>query len=295
MNVFLTGASGFLGRHLLMRLLEEPDLYVYASSSRPEHVQAAFKHERLKIVKITDFKTCCWNTIDVLIHCAFPRNSNGINLAEGLRYTKELIEKAAAGNVKSVINISSQSVYSQKRNTAAEDDSEINLESTYAVGKYASELIVNSLCKDLRHTNLRLASLIGKGFDQRLPNRFIKKALDGKTISVKEGDVCFGFLDVRDAVNAIVFVVKSSNSWRESYNVGNGIGYSPLDLAKKVAVIVGRVTGIDPEIQIKSGYDQLNTVILAKALREDFNWLPQYTLDDSIHDILLSEVQSRLQ
>ena len=99
-------------------------------------------------------------------------------IADGLKYIQSVFEKSVEGNAAVIVNISSQSVYSQKRTEAATEETPVCLESPYAVGKYAVELMLESICRGskTRYTNLRMASLIGPGFDQRIVNRLVRQA-----------------------------------------------------------------------------------------------------------------------
>lgn len=154
MNLVITGAGGFLGRNLL------------------EQGQKMFRKE-LKIIAVTGQKTDSniiafgreefftgyqFNDTDILINCAFPRNKDGFQMANGLDYIVRLLEKAASEGA--VINISSQSVYSQKRLCTADERTQLSLESEYAIGKYATELMINSLCRCITHTNIMLCGFL---------------------------------------------------------------------------------------------------------------------------------------
>lgn len=60
----------------------------------------------------------------------------------------------------------------------ADENTVLCLESKYAVGKYATELLVNAICgKAVLHTNIGLASLIGAGFDQRIVNKMVNQII----------------------------------------------------------------------------------------------------------------------
>ncbi len=205
MTILLTGAGGFLGKHLLEVLLSQTDHSVIVLTSQGKNLCGMFPAEenRLTVVPTEQFTSLPFAEIDVLVNCAFPRNEDGTKMAEGLRFIAEILNAAVDGGVGAVINISSQSVYSQQRTEPAAEDTPLNLEGKYAVGKYAAELLTNTLCAAIPHTNLRLASLIGAGFDQRVPNKLIAKALAGEELKVLTGPQYYGFLDVRDAADAI--------------------------------------------------------------------------------------------
>lgn len=223
MRIAVTGANGFLGKALVSKLSENEEHCIFAMSSKKQVLQELWGGKNIEVVDRDDFSVFKNNCVDVLVNCAFPRTENGIEMAKGLTYTKELFEASVDANVSNIINISSQSVYSQSRTKEALETDAPNPESIYAVGKLASELLNNSICKHLNHTNIRMASLIGPCFEQRVVNKLLKKAMETGSVSVLDGDMHYGFMDVDDAVVGLLFVLNScDNNYQETYNFGGG-------------------------------------------------------------------------
>ena len=203
-KIAVSGAGGFLGKHILKKIMET-DHIAYALTSKPHEIGCELgEQERIIFVHKDEYADVTWEKIDVLINCAFPRNTDGNMMADGLNYIKNLLSFSVEHGVKTVINISSQSVYSQKRKEAATEKTPLDLETKYAVGKYATELLTNSICKQIPYSNIRMASLIGVGFEQRIVNKFVRQALEKKELYIKIGSQKFGFLDVEDAAEAIL-------------------------------------------------------------------------------------------
>lgn len=281
MFIAITGAGGFLGRNLLNKLRETPHS-VYALTSKPDEIVSEQISEG-KVIPIHKDKyiDISWKKIDVLINCAFPRNTDGIMMADGLRYIQNILLFAVEQGVKSVINISSQSVYSQKRKEAATEETPLDLETKYAVGKYATELLTNSICKNIRHTNIRLASLIGPEFEQRLVNKFVKQALAGNDLNIMGEEQYFGFMDVEDAAEAILKMLEDEEEWDEVYNLGIKGVYSIVELAEKVKDIV------NPNIVIITSDADLwiNSDLNSKVFGTRFVFSPKTTIEQSIRKI----------
>ena len=63
--------------------------------------------------------------------------------------------------------------------------------------------MLNDICKNCLVTHYRIASLIGPGFDQRITNILIKNLINGIPLKVVDGAQVMGYMDVRDAANAI--------------------------------------------------------------------------------------------
>ena len=293
-QVTLSGAAGFLGRHLLRSLLNEgADVYAITSKTRAALQEAAgieLNNSRVKVVApddISDIELAIKRS-NVFINCAFPRNTDGTALAKGLNYINKLFILASKSKSVAVINISSQSVYSQTREGAAEEDSPVCLESPYAVAKYSTELLLNSYCQDMPHTNVRLASLIGPSFDQRALNKMIKRAMEFKEIKVVNARSRFGYLDVRDAVSGLLKMCCSeSRYWDEVYNLGPDYDYSIPKMAEAVRGAL-LTKGIEVTVdEIKSGDERrINTQLDSRKFKHAFSWAPQQTLADSINSII---------
>ena len=236
-KIVITGASGFLGSHLVERLKDDERFKIYALSSKPEELRERLSGTNVEYIHKDEMDAEMMKD-SIVISCAYPRNSTGTAIADGLKYIQRVFESAVGSGAAAIINISSQSVYSQQRTEAATEETPVCLESPYAVGKYAVELMLESICKgsETHYTSLRMASLIGPGFDQRIVNRLVKKLIAHEPITVVKQPKQMGFLDVEDAVGAIIAVTESSmQGWKTVYNVGNGRGYTVEEIYNSVA------------------------------------------------------------
>lgn len=285
-KIVITGASGFLGSHLVERL--KGDHYeVFAFSSKPEELKERLSGENVVYVHKDDLSADILRD-SIIISCAYPRNSTGMAVADGLRYIQNVFEAAVESEANAIINISSQSVYSQQRTEAATEETPVCLESPYAVGKYAVELMLESICKGSRtaYTNLRMASLIGPGFDQRIVNRFVKKLLNGESVTVVQQPKKMGFLDVEDAVSAILSVIERPEKPLKSiYNVGSGRGYTVEEIYDAVAVALRNKKNVSSPT-IETGKDCSSTSVSYDQLHDDTGFEPKIKLTESIERII---------
>lgn len=291
MKIVISGAGGFLGSHLIRELLAETEDTLVALTSKPDRLAAS---GRLLPVHRDAFRTIDWATVDTLVHCAFPRNADGASLAAGMAYGSALLWAAVQGGVRAVINISSQSVYSQCREKPAAEEDGLNLESKYAVGKYASELLTEGLCSALPHTSLRMASLIGARFDQRLVNKFVLQALRGQDLNIAGGSQIFGFLDVRDAASGILSVLKSRpGGWKPVYNLGTDEAYTLADIAETVCAMSGEYGEKPVRFHLEPSEAVQNTALNCSRMKEDFGWKARYRLADSVKWIYEESISAR--
>lgn len=291
-KITITGAGGFLGSNLADALAGRAGCTVYALSSRAEQLQWAGTSENIKYCsKNIIFSNEAEKVLHdaVVVNCAFPRNTSGTEMADGLRYIQRLFCSAEEFGAKAVINISSQSVYSQGRQELATEDTRVSLESAYAVGKYATELMLECACKkaEIPYTNLRMASLVGPGFNQRIVNRFVKRAIAGETLQVVKSAQKFGFLDIEDAVRALLAVLDTEpEQWKPIYNVGNGKEYDVEYIAQRVISVLKRNGLHIPDICIENGNATGRTGVAFAQLHTDTGFRAVVDLDSSIQRIL---------
>ncbi len=300
MKILLSGAGGFLGSHLLQTLAQRGTA-VTALTSKKEALQdqyAAYPNVYVSTMEELRSGNVCLGDDTILINCAFPRNADGVKMASGLHYVQSLLETAVNNGVCAVINISSQSVYSQTRERPADEQEPLNLESSYAVGKYAAELLVNAICRDVRHTNLRMASLIGPGFDQRVVNKLVRSALQTGAVTIRESGQRFGFLDVEDAVSGILCAAEMpTEAWKPVYNLGPDGTYTLSEMAQQIKTVLGSAYQRDIEIKILHNEEisAQNTALDCALLRSDTGFRPAIPLEESIRRIAAEQMQGTWQ
>lgn len=291
-SIVVTGASGFLGSHLISRLKDDASYEVYALSSNPDLLKDRVGGENIHYLHKNDlFRDGANSFIEnsVIVNCAYPRNSTGTVIADGIKYIQRVFEADVLNNARSIINISSQSVYSQQRTEPANEQTPVCLESPYAVGKYAVELMLESICKghNTAYTNIRMASLIGQGFDQRIVNRFVKQGLETGSINVKNNNQRFGFFDVEDAVSGIAVMFDSDEKqWKHVYNLGSRGAYSLVDIAETVNKVICSESGKKIQINLTDGDESGSSELDSSLHADDFGFAPKISLEMSISRIL---------
>lgn len=293
-KIVLTGAGGFLGRHIVPELLNEDVSLVMITSRDRSTLERLcgidLPKANARIANPTDFCVLQeeMQRADVLLNCAFPRNRDGEQLAQGLDFLQRVFELTVKCEVKSVINISSQSVYDPCRIEPADECSSICLESKYAVAKYATELMLKTVCSKIPHTNIRLGSLIGPGFDQRAVNKLVDAAITDRKLKIVEGRSKFGYFDVRDAAEAIVALAFSpAESWRECYVLGARESFELSQIAELVSAIVGKRFGELVALEtIGTEARTTNSSLNTDRFYRQFDWEPSFSLARSISDIL---------
>lgn len=299
-KIVVTGAGGFLGRNLVEALKVKEEYFVAALSSRGEELQEMNTSYNVRYYhKDAIFSDKGEGILNgaMVVNCAFPRNSRGIEMADGLQYIQRLFDRAKECRVKAIINISSQSVYCQTREETATEETPVCIESPYAVGKYMTELMLESICKGtvIAYTNLRMASLIGPGFDQRIVNRLVKQAVAGEQLCVIQNDQRFGFFDVEDAVRAVIAVLNTDYCvWNGVYTVGNAQNYSIEEIAHCIETLFARKHIEFPGIKIEVRQGKSNSTVGYQLMNMDTGFKPEIDITCSILKILNKEMDKEI-
>lgn len=285
-RLIISGAGGFLGSYVIKKALDA-GIEVVAITGKTSIAAGVM------VLDTERFLTgaCTLDAEDVFLNCLFPTNADGYKMAEGLEKVYRMIIMAYESGVGAFINISSQSVYPSKRTAPAREGDALSLETPYAVGKYSSEAFVNRIFSDRPHTNIRMASLLGVGYDQRIVNRLIMQALKGERLKVIGGMQRYGFLEVWDAAAGLVKLAASDPaSWRETYNLGRNDSYTLVDVAECVVAQMKRQAHMDAAYTVEEGQDNRNSAIDASLFMRDFDWTPAITLPEATAAILRSKL-----
>lgn len=296
MKVIITGSGGLLGTELLNQLKNYEEVEVYALTSKYSSLVTKYKNNRN--IRICNSSITAVNKMeltkeDILINCAFPRDIQA-DMASGLKYIKEILEVVVYKGIGKVINISSQSVYSQNRVCPAKEGDTVKLESMYSVGKYATELLTESICKNINYTNIRLASLIGVQFEQRITNKLVKQVIQHNDLRIIGGQQIFSFLDVRDAASALIKMVQlPTNNWKKIYNLGTNEAYTLSELTEIIISIGKKSFCLNARMEVEKKDNWQNFQLDSSIFYRQFNWLPCYKIQDTVKEIYLKYLENR--
>lgn len=292
-DVVLTGAGGFLGSQLLSALVANGRRVLAVTSRSKENVLAMLPvscgPEMVSVIspELIDHRSESL-TGALVLSCAFPRGGNGVQLACGLDFIDHLTSLAVREGAYGFVNVSSQSVYPAFRTKPAREIDGLSLDNTYALAKRAVEILTRSRCEGhIPYTSVRLASLVGPRFDQRVINKMAHNALMEGVIDVSNPHQVFDYMDVRDAVAAFVALSESNPlEWDEVYNLGSDCATSLEDIAELVAIAV-RSRGHACAVRVvEHDGESSSSALDALRFRTAFGWKPRYMLKDAIDAIV---------
>lgn len=240
MNILVTGGAGFIGSHLIDRLIDVgnrvicADRLVFESNRNIEHLMDnpsfCFEEKDLSDMETVD-KIFEQYKIDMVYHLA--ANSD---IQKGARYpdidfkdtfltTRCILEGMRKNNVKRLFFASTSAIYGEMCNVAlTEVTGGIKPVSYYGGAKLASEAVIDSYAamNDMSCIIFRFPNVIGSRLTHGVIFDFIaklKKTPDELEI-LGDGTQCKPYIYVHDLVDAIMILTKEVSCGVEIYNVG---------------------------------------------------------------------------
>ena len=241
MRVLVTGGLGYLGSHVVQRLLAGGDEVVVFDAEIYPRMVSYPEHPGLHVVRgdlrAQELLARTADGTDAVLHLAAIVGDEACNLdpegAVGVNYltTRYLASQCAAAQWPMIFT-STCSVYGAKGGEIRETDDVTPL-SIYGMSKLAAEEAVRGSTPN--STVVRFGTLFGLSERMRFDlviNRLIGQAMQDGRISVFGGDQWRPFLHVQDAADALVKVLH--NPKPGMYNLG-GANFRIREVAAEIA------------------------------------------------------------
>jgi|TARA_R110001592_G_scaffold57563_4_gene174950 nucleoside-diphosphate-sugar epimerase len=309
-NILVTGGLGFIGSHVVVKLINEGHKVVILDTKTDygyldaDELDYVFKERFFGIAnRMTDSVSLNIYTINVanpelktlfeaekfdsVIHLAsFPRQkvvnqnpqSGSQVMSEGLL---NLLELSKQTNVKRFCYISSSMVYGDF-NDNVEEWEDCDPQGQYAIMKYAGELLVQDYTRQygLDHTIIRPSAVYGPlDVCDRVISKFFINAIKGEKLTVNGKMEKLDFTFVNDVADGIVQATESSVAKNETYNLTRSKGVTLYDAANMVKQIVGK-----GNIEVKQkdkDFPSRGSLSIEKA-QKDFGYNPTTDLNEGL-------------
>lgn len=299
MKCLVTGGAGFIGSHLVERLLNDGNHVVVLDNfytGRRENLAQMKEKKNLRIVDcdIADPNVPLekyFRKIDWVFHLAALADIVP-SIIEPLRYhqvnvdgTVRILEAARNNKVKKFLYAASASCYGFPKIFPTPETAAISPQYPYALTKYVGEQYVLhwSQVYKLPAVSLRLFNVYGprsrtSGAYGAVFGTFLAQKLAGKPFTVVgDGTQSRDFTYVTDVVEAMIAAVKSTFRG-EVFNVGTG---KPQTVNTLIKLLGGKVVHI-PKRPGEPDKTQADTTKIKKVLK----WKPQVTFAQGVASLL---------
>jgi len=249
-KVFVSGGSGFIGSHLVDRLVDNGyvvTVYDNLSSGKREFLEKHFKNSTFKFIQadLLDIETLKKSIIgnDIVFHLAAnPDIRYGIeytdtDLKQNTIATYNILESMRCAGIKQIAFSSTSAIYGEpKIIPTPEDYGPLFPISLYGASKLACEALITSFCHtfDMRSWIFRFANIVGGRGTHGILFDFIRKlkVSSDRLEILGDGKQQKSYLLVDDCVDAILFIVDNSSSPVSVYNLGSGDFIDITSIAK---------------------------------------------------------------
>lgn len=303
MNAFVTGGAGFVGSHLVRRLVSDGhDVTVFDNVSRGERDRLEDVTDDIRFVEgdirsISDL-TSAADDPEVVFHLAAINGTKNFYerpldvLDVNVTGTRNVAELARRTDVDRVVFTSSSEVYGFPEEFPTPEDHPLqimdseNPRYSYAGSKILGEQFLVHAAEDaeFEYTIVRPHNLYGPnmGYDHVMPE-FIERLVTGEKFTVYgDGEQTRSFCYISDAVDAIVAAATRSNAAGEIYNIGTQHEITINELAEHLFDIVGTHPTIEHiESKELSGSPSRRQPDITKA-KDDLDYEPAVSLTEGL-------------
>ena len=250
--ILLTGASGFIGSHLLDKLVNIfGSDQIVALTSKPISKCPFILHNNYSFDNKTFIKAGFKN-IDTIIHSGafIPKTSNEGNDIERCNSNIQntcLLLKAELPGIKNFIYLSTIDVY--EYDNPITEESKVNPFSLYGNSKFYCEKLVSVWASqnDKTHQILRIGHVFGPGEEkyQKIIPVTMKRILNGDAIQLYgDGNDIRSFIFIDDVIEAIVNAI-TLKIFSGVINIVGNEQISINELVHKIITIANRPTDIE--------------------------------------------------
>lgn len=280
-KILVTGASGFVGQHLI-------------KACACEHgIAELFKHNSTvsDITRADSLDSYLNKNIDVVVHLAgktfvpaswqqptefFNVNQNG---------TLNVLEFCRKENAR-IIYVSSYLYGNASLPTSELDPIQVN--NPYSLSKYLAEELVRNYARlfNVKASIVRPFNLYGKGQSSRflIPELIQKVNSKQEYIEIIDDSPKRDFLHVNDFVSFLIQLIQSDKN--DVYNVGSGISYSPRDICETLFEISKKRKPI-----AVNGKKRPNEIAETRAdifkAKHELGWKPVISLHSGLAKLML--------
>lgn len=311
-TVCITGGSGFIGSHVVDKLLKRGDKVIcvdnfntqYKPSIKLKNIKPHLEDINFKLmnVDITNYdqlyKLFATNKIDKIIHLAARASVPG-SIKTPIIYTRDntggtaiLLEIAREFGIKDIIFASTSAMYGKNDVLPfKESDQTNNILSPYAATKAASEILAKTYTTftDMNIVALRFFTVYGpRNRPDMAITKFADKIMKGETIQIYGENTQRDWTYVMDVVDGIIKILDKTGTELKGYsvfNIGGGKTIKVKDFVSLLAKQLGKqaITEVVELPPSEAPSTQADTTKLESVI----DWKPSTSLEDGLKEFVV--------
>lgn len=303
MNVLVTGAAGYIGSVVTEQLVEQGHSVVAIDSLKHGHQAAVHPEAHFMQGDILDGN---WlksfllgHPVDAVVHLAAealidvsmrdPGLFFRVNVVGGLN----LLDAMVAADVKKIVFSSTAAVYGECETLPIAEDAPHNPVNSYGESKLAFERILEwyRTAHGVNHISLRYFNACGateRCGEYHVPETHIipilfevalgqrkEFRLFGSDYDTPDGSCIRDYIHVVDIARAHILALQQIEKFSgRAYNMGNGSGYSNLQVVAAAREVTGSNIPVIPASR-RPG-DPARLIASSDRIRQELGWTPHY-------------------
>jgi len=255
-SILITGGAGFIGSHLLERLLERDQVTVldnFSSGSR-KNLDPFLDRSNFRLIEADllepDGLADALKGMDMVFHLAanpdvrLGATDPCVHLRQNIIATHNLLQAMREAGIKKIAFTSTSTVYGEASQIPTPEDYGPLLPiSLYGASKLACEALISSYCHtfNMQSWIYRFANIVGERGSHGVLVDFIRK-LRGNSAELEilgSGRQKKSYLEVKECVEAVLFCLEASDERVNIFNIGSEDSVDVTEIADIVVRQMG--------------------------------------------------------
>ena len=310
MYVLVTGGYGFIGSHIVEKLIKQGHHVRILDNLSTGKITNVNKHKNKKVDRkiqfikgdICDVDICreaikgcdavCHLAADISVSKSVedPVTCHNANVNGFFN----VLNVARENNIKRVVFSSTSAIYGDNTDTSKTELSTGRIISPYALSKNMNEMYARLFTDiyDMECIGLRYFNVYGQrqnqegGYAAVIPT-FVKLLKNNeRPVIYGDGSFVRDFVYIDDVVDAniLALTTQEKDCFGEIYNIGSGIGTSICDLVKNINIVLGKK--IEPIFKQERLGDVKHSIANVKKARKHLGYIPKYNLVSGLREML---------
>lgn len=304
-TAFVTGATGFVGAHIVRFLVERGarvvclqrdavranSLDVFDLRRRVTVIQGAVEDYELMVRILNEYET------EAVFHLAAQALVGAANRSplstfeSNIRGTYCLLEACRVSEtVRRVVVASSDKAYGAHKTLPYEEDFALQGRFPYDVSKTCTDLLAQSFAHsyDLPVAITRSANIYGPGdmnLSRIIPGTIISVLQNERPIIRSDGTPVRDFIFADDIADAYLLLAENITEAKgEAFNFGSGEPVQMLELVTKIVRLMGKENELEPVVMLKTKIErEIDAQYLAsEKIFKKFGWKPATDLETGL-------------